>query len=219
MWTRNLAGVVVPGDPLPFSTKPVVYERAYGGFDNINPDPKRQKLCEENPVSSGCAVDPTSLVGKVAPDVLFPGEDPSTQRVAGFGPVACHWAPRTRYTGTYDARWIDDRKPLLPKDFNPHYFNAAPSDQQVDKPYLGGGEFRVVNMSPTGVFVAKIPRLVFRLETHFGSVARSHRATLKTVILEPSAARLLLVWQGSLECHRMFDELDYTSVDEKEVVT
>lgn len=217
VWTRNMAGIVVPGDPLPFSTKPVIYERAYGGFDDASNDPAQQRLCDENPVGVGCVRDTDSLIGSLAPNVLFPGESPATERVAGFGPIAGHWAPRTRFVGTYDAKWVEDRKPLLPKDFDPRFFNAAPPDQQIDKPYLGGGQFRVVNMSPNGTFAVQIPRLVFGLETHFGRVVRHHRATLKAVILEPAEARVALVWQGRLECHALFDDLDYTNVDEKTV--
>lgn len=218
VWTRNLAGAVVPGDPLPFSTKPVIYERAYGGFDDASPDPHKQKLCEENPVGVGCVVDPATLIGSLAPNVLHPGETPMTKRVAGFGPVASYWAPRTKYAGTYDAKWVEERKPLLPKDFDPHFLNAAPADQQISKPYLGGGTLRAVNMSSTGSFAVNVPRSVFGLQTHFGRKTKTHRATLKTVILEPAAERATLVWQSMLECHALFDDLDYTTVDEKTVV-
>ena len=55
-------------------------------------------------------------------------------RPAGFGCVGRSWAPRVSLTGTYDAHWQEERWPLSPTDFDEHYWNAAPLDQQCDWP-------------------------------------------------------------------------------------
>lgn len=50
--------------------------------------------------------------------------------LVGWGLVAKHWGPRYRYAGTYDERWMETRHPLLPLDFDPHYWNGAHPDLQ-----------------------------------------------------------------------------------------
>ena len=57
------------------------------------------------------------------PHDLKPGQN---VLAAAFGPVGRHWEPRVRYAGTYDDRWTEDRMPLLPKDFDDRFHNAAP---------------------------------------------------------------------------------------------
>lgn len=57
---------------------------------------------------------------------------------AGFGPLGKAWAPRLALAGTYDARWLDERHPRLPEDFDFAYWNGAPADQQIDFPDLTG---------------------------------------------------------------------------------
>ena len=58
---------------------------------------------------------------------------------AGFGVVGRAWTPRLALAGTYDGRWLKERHPRLPADFDFAYWNGAPADQQVT-PHLGGDE-------------------------------------------------------------------------------
>ena len=58
---------------------------------------------------------------------------------AGFGVVGRAWTPRLALAGTYDERWLQERHPRLPADFDFAYWNGAPGDQQVT-PYLTGNE-------------------------------------------------------------------------------
>jgi len=55
-------------------------------------------------------------------------------RPAGFGILGRAWAPRLQKAGTYDQKWLDERWPLLPRDFGFAYWNGAPEDQQTDYP-------------------------------------------------------------------------------------
>ena len=55
-------------------------------------------------------------------------------RPAGFGSVGRSWSPRVSLTGTYDEQWQQERWPLSPIDFDEHYWNAAPQDQQCAWP-------------------------------------------------------------------------------------
>jgi hypothetical protein len=71
-----------------------------------------------------------------APQITVPGE--SLKRIdealslAGWGIVAKHWDLRLKKAGTFDQYWIDNRCPLLPKDFDPNYWNGAHPDLQFD---------------------------------------------------------------------------------------
>lgn len=59
-------------------------------------------------------------------------------RAAGFGPLPPFWRDRQQHAGTYDEEWQDSRHPLLPRDFDRRFWQAAPPDQIVD-PYLAPG--------------------------------------------------------------------------------
>lgn len=55
---------------------------------------------------------------------------------AGFGFTGRAWLPRRQKAGTYDEAWLKNRHPGLPEDFDFHYWNAAPADQQIPFPTL-----------------------------------------------------------------------------------
>lgn len=55
---------------------------------------------------------------------------------AGFGFIGRAWQPRRQNAGTYDEAWLHERHPGLPGDFDFHYWNAAPADQQIPYPKL-----------------------------------------------------------------------------------
>ena len=214
-YTRDMTSVE-PSPPLPFVEMPVVYERAYGGFDDENPDPMKQKLFEPNPVGMGVAVSSTSLIGKPAPNISVPGKAEDAQ-AAGFGAIGPYWAPRRKFAGTYDGKWIEERKPLLPLDYDPRFAMCAPADQQFT-PHLRGGEpIGIVNMNPSGAVRFKLPKRAFGFTSYFGNDRPKlhHRATLQTVILEPNVPRVIMVWQTQFECHHDMDYLDRTLIREK----
>ncbi|MCV5919813.1 DUF2169 domain-containing protein, partial [Escherichia coli] len=58
---------------------------------------------------------------------------------AGFGPVPPFFEARQTLAGTFDEEWIENRKPMLPLDFDRRFFQSAPADQQC-KGFLKGGE-------------------------------------------------------------------------------
>ncbi len=214
-YTRDVTSVE-PSLPLPFVAMPIVYERAYGGFDDTNPDPMKQKLFEPNPIGVGVAVSSSTLLGTPAPNILVPGQAEDA-RAAGFGAIGPHWAPRCRFAGTYDGAWIEQRKPLLPLDYDARFAMCAPADQQFS-PHLRGGEtVGVVNMNPAGSVRFVLPKHAFGLTTYFGNGRPKvhHRPTLQTVVIEPEVPRVLMVWQSQIECHHDMDYLERTLIREK----
>lgn len=217
LYERDVSGEVLPGPPKPFVSTPFVYEDAYGGYDNRDPDPRKHVLHGENPVGVGVALSKASLVGTPAPRVQVVEGD--KKAAAGFGPTASHWAPRVAFAGTYDGRWFETRKPLLPEDYDPRVHMCAPTDQQFTPHLRGGTPFRLINLSPSGALAFVLPKHYFVFETSFGrGPAMQHRAKLHTVTVEPEQKRLMLAFHSCLECHARYDDLDATVIRELEYI-
>ncbi len=60
-----------------------------------------------------------------------------------------------------------------------------------------------------------LPRVNLGFETRIAGGIKYHAARLYTVILEPDAARLILVWQTALFCHHTLYSLSSTRIYEK----
>lgn len=169
--------VSAPSVVAPFQKMPLVYERAFGGAG-----------VWENPVGTGGP-------GSTALPNLVDPRDP--RRVAGFGPVAGHWAPRRAMAGGADAALLEQPIFEPPPGFDWRYFQAAPADQQLDG--LRGDEWIVLD----GMHAA-LPRIQTRLPQ---AAAEARRLTsgkapepvpLRADMLVIDADRLVasLVWRG-----------------------
>jgi hypothetical protein len=213
-WESSLVGLV-PGEPQPFVTMPIRYERALGGPLGPEPDAPRDP---QNPVGIGRIAVP----GQPVPNCELPNEpirSPKAKTLpAGFGPIPCDWQQRTQLAGTYDEAWQAERQPLVPKDFQDAYFRCAPADQQADGFLQGGEEVVLVNLTPEGRVAFRLPRLTFGFRTRIDGGTTHHRGQLHTVIIEPEDRRLIMVWQTSLPCHHTLYTLKETTVFVKERV-
>lgn len=214
MWERNLMGIVEPSPPRPFVELPITYERAYGGFDRQDPDPSHHRLHPANPVGTGFFTRASHRIGHMMPNIELPGM-PFDAGPAGFGALCSYWQPRLSYQGTYDAAWIERRKPLLPEDYDPQVLQCAPADQQA--PRLRGGEaFGLVNLNPRRPAINfTLPKLAFGCITAIGSERIHHRAQLDTVIIEPDVPRVMVVWHSILPKGHEVDDIDFTLVQQK----
>jgi hypothetical protein len=218
-WLESAFGGLSATAPKPFERMPVVYERAYGGWDRAASDPADHRLDDRNPVGTGFSLREKTCIGMALPNVEYPHQliQAWTDRPApaGFGAIDYSWSPRRQMAGTYDAKWVESRFPSWAVDFDPRYNNCAPHDQ-LPPTYLGGGErVQVFNMSPTGALTFTIPRLHFSFRTRFGNQRVDHDGQLCTVIVEPNVPRVLLAWQTALIRNRREDELDETLIVEK----
>ena len=200
--------------PSPFTTLPLSYERAFGGFDQTAADPNEHRLCLENPVGRGFVVRARTRLQTPAPNVVDP-KDPMGTTPVGFGALASYWAPRAAYAGTYDAAWVEHRKPLLPTDFDLRFSMSAPADQQLPRGALrGGSKINVVHMNPRGVFAASMPPGEPTFVTRFGARRQAHAGSLSTVYIEPDLQRLSLVWQSHVVVPpSKLEALDETTID------
>lgn len=78
---------------------------------------------------------------------------------AGLGIVGRAWQPRLSLAGTYDDKWLKERHPYLPDDFNFGYWNCTPADQQINFP-PPGSYFELKNLTPEGVLTFTLPEHV-----------------------------------------------------------
>jgi hypothetical protein len=201
--------------PRPFASRPIQYELAYGGCDQDDPDPRQHRIDARNPVGRGFARKTARLHGQPAHAIEYPGGKPESRGPAGFGPIDPAWLPRRALAGTYDERWAQAKKPLLPEDYDPAFAMSAPADQQFDRPLSGGDRVGLLNLTPEGTLVFDLPRISLRFRTKFGRKREEHPATLATVLLEPEERRVTLVWQSALRVAAPdLDHLDSTEVTE-----
>lgn len=217
-WQDGLLGIGL-SSPEPFIQMPIVYERAFGGTDRLDPNPKAHRWEPENPVGTGFATEKEHLIDRLAPNVEYldkPYNDWKKGKPAGFGPIARHWSPRIAFAGTYDERWENTRKPLLPDDFNELYYQCAPEDQQVEGFLKGGEMVELYNLTPDGFLSWRLPRMTLSFSTSFydGS-SEQHRADFHTLNLYPEQRRFEMVWHSKLPCHHKVNKLKETRISLK----
>ena len=197
-------GFRVASDPAPFWKIPLIYERAFGGWDRSPSDPEKHTVERRNPVGVGyCPKRYSSFVeGAPVPNL----EDPrrlmtsptDSPPPAGFGFIGPGWAPRLAFAGTYDEAWMQNRMPLLPTDFDPRFYNAAPPDQ-IAPGYLRGDErVAVHNASPEGRLSFNLPgepppRCIVAMRD---KVLPALETRLDTVVIDTDDSVAVLIWRA-----------------------
>jgi hypothetical protein len=166
-------------------------------------------------VGKGFAARDSHLLNQPGPSIEYPDGSAAKRGPAGFGPIASYWSPRLELAGTYDARWEQTRKPLVPLDYDERHACCAPADQRPGS-YLQGGEaVELKHLNTVGLLRFSLPRLRLTCVSHFGPKQREHGCVLVTVLMEPEAHRLLMVWQSSISVRTTeVDWLDRTVVRE-----
>ncbi|WP_437498727.1 DUF2169 family type VI secretion system accessory protein [Sorangium sp. So ce1099] len=200
--------------PAPFTRMPLVYERAFGGVLELDPETKRATIEPRNPAGVGFAR--RGKQGEPAARQLPNIEDPAhliahpsdTPPPAGFGYIAPAWEPRRSFAGTYDDAWRKTRAPYLPQDFNPRFFNVAHPDL-VCRRYLEGGEpVEIVNASPAGILRFRLPRCQLGAEVRIAGAIERPALRLETVVLEPNDGVIGLLWRGAIRCDKRSLKID-----------
>jgi len=131
-------------------------------------------------------INPVTIFGKTYPP-------------QGFGIITKAWKQRLELAGTYDDAWLETRWPDLPEDFDMSYWNGAHPDMQV--PYLSGDEvITLANLTPGGSLRFSLPGHSPVLSVTFtnGRILPVP-ANLDTLIIEPDARKVSLVWRAVLE--------------------
>lgn len=217
---RRAAGGYAPTDPVPFETMPLVYERAFGGSDTTDPDPANHACERRNPVGVGLIAPgrTTEIEGTPLPNLedaaRLVGGPRDLVAPVGFGFIGRSWMPRVGFAGTYDERWRAQRCPLLPADFDDRYHSAAHPDLIAPRHFTGGEPVRVTNASPDGEIDTVVPTRALSVAVRIKGKTASHPLLLDTLLLEPDAGRLVVVWRATFRCPKTFLFIEHLTVTE-----
>jgi hypothetical protein len=210
-WERGILGFT-PSEPVPFVSMPLLYERAFGGSDLTDSNPRYHGAEVRNTVGVGFQKnsDAATIGGQPLPNLEHPRKPmrtwSDTPPPVGFGAVGRNWQPRLKFAGTYDQRWRDERFPFLPEDFDPQYFQSAPADQQVAH-FEGDEVVRCLNMTENGAFEARVPSFDFPLVFRFRNREVRTTPRLDTLIIEPARGRVMAIWRASVPLGRKMHAL------------
>jgi hypothetical protein len=203
VWRNGIAPSI--SAPEPFQRMPLVWERAYGGTEAVGGEVRGEA---RNPVGTGFRARDSErpVAGIRLPNLEDParliGSWKDTPAPACFAPVSAHWEPRQSYAGTYDAAWQATRAPYVPADFDPRFFQLAPPGL-VAPDYLRGGEaVEVRGATPNGLLRFRIPEVRVTVTYTLDSGSQPRPAPLDTVLIEPDAGRVVLVWRSALACDK-----------------
>jgi hypothetical protein len=214
VWQADGAGIGPPAGPV--AELEVRYEHAWGGFDDEDP----KKVAEEarNPMGKGCVGHPSKLTDQQAPQIEDPAAPIQSWRTrpppAGLGPIGRHWEPRRRYAGTYDARWKEQRAPLLPDDFDDRFNQCASPGLVADPPLRTGEEVKLLNLVPGGgPTIFSLPRVAIEIDVRpRGAEPRTFRPHLDTVLVDlmgfvpDQAIAVEMVWRADVPAPRFVDQ-------------
>lgn len=119
----------------------------------------------------------------------------------GFGPIPASWPQRASLTGTFDKKWLKERWPGYPEDFDYRHFNAAPADQQPEAPMRGDEELEFLHMHPAQPrYRSRLPGTRARcfIEERRGDTFRFREVplVLDTLWADVDEEKLVLVWRG-----------------------
>jgi hypothetical protein len=192
---------LVPSATEPFVSLPLRYEWCFGGSMSEGASELTAQVCQRNPVGRGVYRSAAAALGNPLPNI----EEPSQRiqswsdrpKVAGFGPIARHWAPRAGYVGTYDDAWRKQRAPYWPKDFDERFFCAAAAGMSIAEP-RGGELVTVRGTSPEGEFRFALPKT--HLEVTCSSSRRTERARLALdgIHIDTDERVLTLSWRAAI---------------------
>jgi hypothetical protein len=205
-WSSGVAGLAhFASRPEPFASLPIHFGRAYGGSDVGKQE--GQRFYDANRVGVGYSKYGFGVAGAPLPNLEDP-RDPikswrSRPTPQSFGPVGRTWQPRLARAGTYDAKWLAERSPLPPRDFDERFYNAAPDDQQVQG-YLRGDESILAHHlhAEHAHFECALPGVRVRCFLDRPGDARRELfelpLALDTCFVDMDALRAVLVWRGRL---------------------
>jgi uncharacterized protein YjbI with pentapeptide repeats len=194
-WKKSLL-MSSASDPEPFTAMPVNFANAYGG-DGF----------AKNPVGRGYEKAYLPNIEPLEDRIASPGERPDP---AGFGPINRAWPQRASKTGSYRGKYMKERWPNLPDDFDFTYFNAAPEDQQFRRYPRGDEELRFENLHPKQAnYRSALPGLRIRCflseKVKDGKRFREVPMNLDTLFVDMDKETLVLVWRGT--AHVQSEEL------------
>jgi hypothetical protein len=193
---------------------PISYDNAFGGVDDLHPNPVKHRTFPLNHVGRGYY---ESAPGELVHGKPLPNTEEADRPVTSpkgkyapmsFGPLGRAWEQRINWAGTYDESWLEHQYPFLPQDFDARYFQCAPADQQMEYP-TGGEEIWLTNLSPQEELRFRLPqdlRLSIRITARDGRMT-DVPASVDTVVIEPDQSQFSLVWRAQQAIRRTIREV------------
>jgi hypothetical protein len=202
-WVRSYAGPYLTS-PEPFESMPLVYERAFGGWDRSDLAPERHSFEPRNPVGKGFARRFAPGEDRLAlPNIEDPRDLISDMRSrpkpVGFGFVNPDWQPRAALAGSFDESWTRDRAPLPPADFDRRFFNGASEGLMAEARLRGDETVELRNCSARPYMTFSLPGgppplCRFKVEGRPKEVVATE---LDTVVINTLENLAILTWR----CH------------------
>ena len=207
--------------PIPFTTMPISYDRAFGGTDIAHEDPGKHAAYMANPSGRGFH---KQLAEEWVHGTPLPNTEELNQPVnwvdgnfkpMSFGVIGRHWEPRLKYAGSYNQHWRDTEFPFLPSDFDEQYYQAAPLDQQLPLP-PGEQLVSLRNLTPDGTRDFVLPDLAAPICVFPKKGPAEHlTAHVDTILIEPDAERVMLTWRLARPLRRNLFEIAQVLVGKK----
>ncbi|MBN1203399.1 MAG: DUF2169 domain-containing protein [Myxococcaceae bacterium] len=190
---RTWGSLGVLSAPKPFTSMPLHYERSFGGPKN-----------DANPLGSPVPniEDPRELITSPR----------SRPKPAGAFPIPPDWKSRIKRAGRYDKKWLTQRWPYFPEDFDGSFFNAAPEDQWIEGFWRGDEELVLQNLHPQHLTLrTRLPGLSARaFLVEKGAGFREVPLRLDTITVDADAGLALVLWRGMVEVKtESLDEVDF----------
>lgn len=185
----------LPTSPIPFSSMPLEWSRAYGGADfPDNPLGKGHAPVEVN----GRKLHPLPNIEYQRREVLSPDQKGVP---AGFGAIDITRPGRASLVGTHDDIWLKTRFPGFADDIDWRHFNIASPDQWLNRPIAPDERYEFSNLHPARVNISgRLPGIVCRafLNRRVGEALALEELPLtpRTAVFFPDRERLLLISQG-----------------------
>ena len=188
--------------PEPFERVPLIYENGFGGTDDSPDEPKDWESEPKNPIGRGFRAtrtratwDHSALPNIEHPEHLIrsPTDRPPP---VGFGPIGRHWDPRVQYIGTYDQRWLDERMPLLPEDFDDRFHHSVSPDQIVAGFVQGDEPVEIVGCRPSGALVFALPRLAPHIRVNMFLRTEDLDMRCESVTVDTDRMKVMLVYKA-----------------------
>ncbi|MBM4059817.1 MAG: DUF2169 domain-containing protein [Planctomycetes bacterium] len=202
VWEPGLLGARSSA-PIPFERIPLVYERAFGGWDRTPEKEEHHQYEPRNP----CGVGFVGKKGRPLPGAPLPNledpRDPLTSQTGRCEPVCFgftghHWQPRAKFAGTFDAAWEKERAPRLPKDFDRRFFLAASPGLSSPAHLRGDEAVVVIGCTKEGRWEFQLPGIAPpRCEVALRSGRTEHLQTaFDTLIVDADARQVVLMWRA-----------------------
>lgn len=201
----------VPTPPVPFSTMPITWQRAFGG-EGFAKNPLGRGI---GPIAGegGQKIHPLPNIEQVGKLVTSPNEKPAP---VGFLPMDLSWPFRMKKAGTYDEKWAKERFPGYADDIDWTIFNAAPPDQWAPSFWAPDTEYEFTHLHPSERTIGgKLPGYSARAFAVFGKSAKAGQRweevalNLTTLWFFPHLEKVIMGFCGAVKVR----EDDGTDVD------